>query len=71
MKHYIFYTSDGDTYDNSGKEIENCQVVGWEKGKNPKEAFCVLIKNNPFLKDFDFETCVCQEIIGKTEYFYF
>ncbi len=39
MKKFMFYTSDGFTQDNQGKDIENCQILGWGKGKILNEAY--------------------------------
>lgn len=47
MKKYIFYTSEGFTEDNNLEQSENCQVLGWQEGKNEKEAFESFKRENP------------------------
>jgi len=66
MKNYIFITSEGYTYspNNTGSEqdIENCQVLGFEKANNAEEAFRNLKINNSFLNDLGFNEVICYEL---------
>ena len=65
MKKYIFYTSEGFAEDNNFKKIENCQVLGWQEGKDEKEAFENLKIENPNIK---FEEICCQELVDGKVY---
>ena len=43
MNEYIFYTAEGRTYPPlEGMDVENCQVLGYALGENPKEAMLQL-----------------------------
>ena len=39
MKNYLFFTSEGFTYDSNNKEIQNMQILGDSLGKNLDKAF--------------------------------
>ncbi len=67
MKKYIFYTSDGFTKNQSNNDVENCQILGWQKGRSEKEAFENFKKENPNL---DLENICCQELANE-KVFYF
>jgi len=70
IKVYIFYTSEGFTEDNQNKPTENCQILGWSKGKNSQEAFRNLLKENKYLEEIDFNEVMCQELVDeKVDYF--
>lgn len=62
MKKYIFYTANGFTQDLNGSEIENCQILGWSDGINPDNAFNNFKKENRFVKNFNFDDILCQEL---------
>jgi len=67
MKKYIFYTSEGFTEDNNFNQIENCQILGWQEGKDEKEAFDNLKKENP---NINFNEICCQKLAdGKVYHF--
>jgi hypothetical protein len=79
MKNYIFITEEGVTYQPNSTspepDIENCQVIGFTKGKNEDEAFKNLIKENEYLLDTNFNEIICIELknedyYSKTKYFY-
>lgn len=69
MKNYIFITSEGYTFSpnntNSESDVENCQVLGFEKGKNAEEAFNNLKTNNSFLNVLGFNEVISYEIANK------
>ena len=67
MKNYIFYTTDGLTEDNRNQDVENCQILGWQKGNNAKKAFENLKKEN---LNLNFENISCQELASE-QVFYF
>lgn len=49
MHDYIFYTKEGFCKAPDNSEVENFQVLGFERGNNPTEAFELLIENNPWI----------------------
>ena len=50
MNEYIFYTPEGYTATpNENFEVENCQVLGFAKGKDKVEAKENLLKENPWI----------------------
>lgn len=70
MKKYIFYTTEGFTQDSKNNDVENCQIVDWAEGENPKDAFQNLKKENQFLKQVSFDNIICQELASeKVDYF--
>jgi len=66
MGAYIFITTEGYTYQPGSKaaepDIENCQVLGFAKGDDADEAFCVLLQENAYLLETSFEEVVCLEL---------
>ena len=70
IKIYIFYTREGFAEDNQHRSIENCQILGWSKGKTSQEAFKNLVKENKYLEEMDFDEVMCQELVNeKVHYF--
>ena len=71
MKNYIFYTTEGFTFQPKSEsiepDIENCQILGWADGKTPQEAFKNLERENHFLKTTSFSEVICQELANKTK----
>ena len=79
MKSYVFITEEGITYQPnslpSEPDIENCQVIGFAKGKNEDDAFKNLTKENDYLLDTSFNEIICIELKNedyyqKAKYFY-
>jgi hypothetical protein len=74
---YIFYTIEGTTFQPlltaeypDHPDIENCQILGWAKGCNPKEAFESLKSEYPWICDSSFEEVIgCELKNEKTHYF--
>lgn len=66
MKSYIFITTEGYTFQpesqSADPDIENCQVVGFAKGKNHQQAFENLIKENDYLLETTFDELICFEL---------
>ena len=66
MKSYIFITTEGYTFQPESEaiepDIENCQVVGFAKGRDEQQAFKNLVKENPYLLETTFEKLVCIEL---------
>ncbi len=75
LKQYIFITTEGYTLspNNAGIEpdVENCQVLGFEKGNNAEDAFKNLKINNSFLKDLGFDEVISHEIARENNPEYF
>ena len=74
MNSYIFITNEGFTYQPNSEsiepDIENCQVIGFGYGKNPKEAFKKLIVDNEYLKKTKFDEIFCLQLVDeKKSYF--
>ena len=67
MKKYIFYTSDGFTENSKFEQTENCQILGWQKGKDANEGFKNFKKENP---DIDLEGICCQELKNDKVYYF-
>ena len=63
MKKFMFYTRDGFTQDNQGKDIENCQILGWGKGTNLNEAYEAFGVENDYLNKYDFSTITGVEVL--------
>ena len=70
IKSFIFYTADGFTEDNSCNKIENCQVLGWSKGKTAQKAFINLVKENEYLNKMNFNEVMCQELSNEKVYYF-
>lgn len=65
MNEYIFYTTEGYTCPpNEDKEVENCQVLGFAKGNNAREAKENLIKDNPWIIECGFnpDIALCRRL---------
>ena len=70
IKSFIFYTPEGFTEDNQHKSIENCQILGWSKGKTAQKAFENLVKENEYLIHTDFNEVIAMELANeKQDYF--
>jgi hypothetical protein len=67
MKKYIFYTSEGSTENNNLKQVENCQILDWQNGKDEKDAFINFKKENP---NIEFENICCQELVNDKVYYF-
>ena len=77
MKSYIFITIEGYTFQPESTsiepDIENCQVIGFARGKDPKQAFQNLIQENSYLLETTFDELICYELkdVDHTEKSYF
>jgi len=70
MKNYIFYTDEGYTQDNNSNYVENCQIIGWAKGKTPIEAFNNLKQECEYLKEISFSEVICQQLACKKRFYF-
>jgi len=72
MKSYVFITEEGITYQPNSlppePDIENCQVIGFAKGKNEDDAFKNLTKENDYLLDTSFNEIICMELKNEDYY---
>ena len=59
----MFYTSDGFTQDNNGKEIENCQILGWANGIDAMGAYKNFQPEHEYLSEYDFNSTVAIEVL--------
>ncbi|MCH7559153.1 MAG: hypothetical protein IIB56_17110 [Planctomycetes bacterium] len=75
MNSYIFITTEGYTFQPESEsiepDIENCQVIGFAKGKNPKQAFQNMIQENSNLLETTFDELICYELKDYDEKSYF
>jgi len=66
MNSYIFITIEGYTFqpesESIEQDIENCQVIGFAKGKDANQAFQNLTKENPYLLDTTFDELISIEL---------
>jgi len=66
MRKYIFLTFEGFTFQPNSEsvdpDIENLQVIGFAKGKDPKKAFKELVKENNYLLETDFNEVFSYEL---------
>lgn len=61
---FVFYTTDGFTQDLKNNDIENCQILGFAKGKNVSEAYNNLLLENNYLKNYSFNNILAIETNG-------
>lgn len=64
MKNFIFYTSDGFTYDNNNNEVNNMQVLGHGEGRNIIDAFASFKKNQSYITQQAFPNVMAIETVG-------
>jgi len=77
IKDYIFYTTEGTTFQPlltaeypDYPDVENCQILGWAKGCNPKEAFESLKRECPWICDSSFEEVIASELKDRKTYYF-
>lgn len=64
MKTYLFYSSDGFTYDNLHNEANNMQVLGHGEGININEAFSHFKQNQSYIKKQAFNNVMAIQTVG-------
>jgi hypothetical protein len=65
MKEFIFFTTEGFTYDKNHKKITNMQILGSAEGEDILEAFKNFkISHSYLLTDFAFKDVIANEIVG-------
>ena len=63
-KNFLFFTSEGFTYDGNNKKIENMQILGDGFGDDILEAFKNFKNEQKYLKDFSFKNVIAIQIVG-------
>lgn len=63
-KNFLFFTTEGFTYDSNNKEIQNMQILGDGFGKDIFEAFENFKNEQAYLKDFTFKNVMAIQTIG-------
>lgn len=63
-KNFLFFTSEGFTYDSNNKEIQNMQILGDGFGNDVFEAFKNFKNEQKYLKDFSFKNVMAIQTIG-------
>lgn len=64
MKTYLFYTSDGYTYDNLHNRASNMQVLGHGEGIKIDEAFAHFKQNQSYLSKQAFNNIMAIQTLG-------
>jgi len=64
MKTYLFYTSDGYTYDNLHNRANNIQILGHGEGLNIDEAFSHFKENQSYLSKQAFTNIIAVQTVG-------
>lgn len=64
MKSFLFYTSDGYTYDNKGYEANNMQILGHGEGNDVLEALAYLKQHQDYIKKQAFKNVMAIQTIG-------
>ena len=64
MKNFIFYTSEGYTYDNLHKRTNNMQLLGHGEGKTINEAFEYFKEHQSYVKKQAYENVMAIETSG-------
>ena len=64
MKQFIFFTSEGFTYDPLNNEIDNLQILGDGAGKDILEAFKNFKHNQSYLTQYAFKEVIAVEYVG-------
>jgi len=65
MKHYIFFTREGSTFDPLDKNVQNMQVLGTGEGEDILEAFKNFKSNQSYLLEYSFKEVLALEYVGE------
>ncbi len=63
-KNFLFFTSEGLTFDDNNKKIENMQILGDGFGDDILEAFENFKNEQKYLKDFSFKNVMAIQTVG-------
>ncbi|MHA1126899.1 MAG: hypothetical protein ACTSO7_13915 [Candidatus Heimdallarchaeota archaeon] len=68
-RQFLFFTLEGETYspyfshiEESGKDSNNLQIIGFAKGNTEQEAFSNLVKENDYLLETTFNELTAIEL---------
>ena len=64
-KSFLFFTSEGFTFDCNNKKIENMQILGDGFGEDIFEAFKNFKIEHRYLKDFSFKNVMAIQTVGE------
>ena len=64
MKQFLFFTSEGFTYDPLNNEIDNMQILGDGSGTDVLEAFKNFKFNQSYLAQYAFKEVIAVEYVG-------
>jgi hypothetical protein len=64
MKEFIFFTTEGYTFDPNNKPINNMQILGSSVGVDILEAFKNFKHNHNYLKEYAFKDFTAMECAG-------
>lgn len=63
-RNFLFFTSEGFTFDDNNKKIENMQILGDGFGNDILEAFKNFKNEQIYLKDFSFKNIMAIQTVG-------
>ena len=63
-KNFLFFTSEGLTFDDNNKKVKNMQILGDGFGDDILEAFKNFKNEQKYLKDFSFKNVMAIQTIG-------
>ena len=63
-KNFLFFTSEGFTYDDNNKKIENMQILGDGFGNDIFEAFKNFRNDQKYLENFSFKNVMAVQTVG-------
>lgn len=64
MKNFIFYTSDGYTYDNKYHEANNMQLLGHGEGSDVLDAFEQFKEHQSYISKQAFRNVMALQTVG-------
>ena len=74
VKNFIFYTNEGFTFQPGSEEdlpeVENCQVLGWGRGRSSEEAFKKFKDESRWLRKLKFSQVIGSELKDERRYYF-
>ena len=66
MNEYVFFTSEGFTKSPNGEDVENFQILGFEKSDNKENAINLLLKHNVWIieKNFNIQKIKSRQLLN-------
>ncbi|MCB5266667.1 MAG: hypothetical protein LHW46_00960 [Candidatus Cloacimonetes bacterium] len=64
MRNFLFFTTEGYTYDPNDKEITNMQILGSQEGEDILEAFKNFKQTHSYLREYAFKEVNAIECVG-------